>query len=649
MDELDWYSQPTGMGAFTSEATEKLLGTPGVENLELLVRESAQNSWDAALNGTVPQFGIDYRVLLEEHKHTIGDIVFKEGREFTSLPGSLEKHELDVLEVWDRGTTGLNGPIRADLTVPEGTPTNFIDLVFMIGSSNKDADAGGNYGFGKSSAFKCSEAKAIIYWTVCFNQAGAREHRLIASGVSKEFDIAGRSHVGRHWWGNRVTDEATGETRLEPLVGVAAQELGESLFARKFLPGETGTSILIVDPDELALIGSLNGEDEVTSLNFGDDRERLVDTLNKRLTDVSLKHLWPKLLTKSNDRRMQIFVNGSEITEATAKNHPHIGSYMACLDAVRESHELGQKVDSNPNMKIVSIVVGRKREVVGHVALMTNIDLDNLSAGSAGLDIGTEIPKNSVALMRDGAELVVKYMNDIQDHPKDALYWVGVFKPCPEFDPDFAAAEPSSHDDWVVGSLQGLAKTRVKVSLQRIKEAVFDFLGTNVPLKTPAGSGSVSELALELGKLVATFGNDPGNQQGGTGDGSREPKPNGTPNGSGKGTSSKNADSRSLQVIDFTLEATTAQRNTHGVEVHLDGDWTKARDFAVRPKVRIEGSAKAATSDDHFEFHWPASIREKEKKPNGESFLTLLTPNKELIFEISSPGHLSFDLELEAN
>lgn len=650
MQKLDWYSQPTGMGTFTSEGTEKLLGTPGVENLELLVRESAQNSWDASNDGSIPQFGIDYRVLTDEQRDLLGDRVFSNGRQYTFLPMSLMKRELDVLEIWDRGTTGLNGPVRADLTVPEGVPTNFIDLIYMIGSSNKDQAAGGNYGFGKSSVFKSSEAKAIVYWTVCYNEFGSMEHRLIASGVSKEFDIDGRSYVGRHWWGKQVEDSETGEKRLEPLIGREAQELGEALFSRAFRSGETGTSILIVDPDEQAMIGNPVEDELISETSLSNDKEFVIGMVGKRLTDVVLKHLWPKLVGMNDNRKMQIFTNGVEITEHMAKNYPYVGSYVACLEAVRNVHETSETAFSNPNVEVFEIIVGRKREVVGHVAMTTNINV----ASTADYEItelqGTDIPKDSVALMRDGAELIVKYISDLQDHPKEMLYWTGVFKPCPEFDSDFAAAEPSSHDDWIVGSLQGPAKMRVNVSLQRIREAVLKYLGSNEPVKVPSGVGSVSALALELGRLVAFTGGgspvgSPGNNT------AHQSGASGTESGNQRRSAKRQLGGerfdRQVQVVDISLESTTGRRNTHSVEIEFSGDWSNQRKFSVKPKVRIEGNAKAAGRDDHFEFVWPAGILEQSVQPDGTSILSMESDFDEINFDISSPGHFSFDLELE--
>lgn len=649
---MDWYSQPTGMGTFTSEGTEKLLGTPGVENLELLVRESAQNSWDAAFAGSIPMFGIDYRVLSEEQRNLLAEVVFSEGQEHTLLPLSLLKNELDVLEIWDRGTTGLDGPVRSDLTVPKDVPTNFIDLIYMIGSSNKEQSAGGNYGFGKSSAFKSSEAKAIVYWTVCYNESGNNEHRFIASGVSNEFDINGRNHVGRHWWGKRLEDPVTGETRLEPIVGSEARKLGEALFSRRFEGDETGTSILIIDPDELAMIGNALDDEQVLGAHLSIDKESLINIVSKRLSDVVMKHLWPKLVSNDVSRKMQIFANGVEITGPMASNYPYIGSYAVCLEAVRNKHESNSGSLSHPNVELVPILVGRKREVVGHLALTTGIDLASSSREGDGLVLDTDIPKNSVALMRDGAELVVKYMSGIQKHSQEVLYWTGVFKPCPEFDPDFAAAEPSSHDDWIVGSLQGSSKTRVKVSLRRIEEAILKFLGTNDTVKVPAGAGagSVSALALELGRLVAVFGSDSeggDTSNGGTrGSGASGDLPGRRTKGR-RSTPTRDDSNRLVQVAGISLESITDQRNTHRVEIFFSGDWSKNRKFAVKPKVRIEGNAKAAGKEDHFLFTWPSGIIEESNEPNGETVLAMTEKFDQLEFEVSSPGHFSFDLNLE--
>ena len=242
---LDWFPQPFGVGGLDASGSERLLGQPSVELLELLIREAAQNSWDARLEGRIPEFGMSCRVIENSELDALRTFVFEEPGTSTRISDSLSRGSIAALEIYDRGTCGLDGPIRADRSIEPGTPTNFIDLVFNVGTANKSGDTGGTFGFGKSSLFRASHSRAVIYWSVCRLPDGDVQHRLIATALGDSFDREGRRFTGRHWWG-LLTDDGT---RIEPIVGERAAELGGQLFKRRFTAGETGTSILVLDPE----------------------------------------------------------------------------------------------------------------------------------------------------------------------------------------------------------------------------------------------------------------------------------------------------------------------------------------------------------------------------------------------------------------
>lgn len=59
-----WWSQPFAPeGSAAAEGIVKQLGRPALDPLTVLVREAAQNSWDARLSDGLVEFGIDVRVL----------------------------------------------------------------------------------------------------------------------------------------------------------------------------------------------------------------------------------------------------------------------------------------------------------------------------------------------------------------------------------------------------------------------------------------------------------------------------------------------------------------------------------------------------------------------------------------------------------
>jgi hypothetical protein len=104
--------------------------------------------------------------------------------------------------------------------------------------------------------------------------------------------------------------------------------------------------------------------------------------------------------------------------------------------------------------------------------------------------------------MRNAAELTVtdreypNYRNMIGE-------WVGVFKPVPEMDADFSAAEPPTHDSWNPSALEPAQKRLVNTGLRRIGEEVRTFLAPAESVDAEPPEGAASKLASVLGVLAA--------------------------------------------------------------------------------------------------------------------------------------------------
>src|SRR5699024_9035208 len=199
-----------------------------------------QNSWDARdpSSADPPTFGVVVRSLDESSSASLRQEVL------TGAPGRLglvpHDDRVPVVEVFDRGTVGLNGPVRNDR--PAGPDRNFIDYVLNVGAPRDMDMGGGTYGYGKTAAYVASRRGVILIWSRTRHD-GVLEHRLIASAIGAQgFTHNGLTHTGRHWWGRLVDD------RIEPLTGPEAEELANKLFARGFHGDETGTSVLVIDP-----------------------------------------------------------------------------------------------------------------------------------------------------------------------------------------------------------------------------------------------------------------------------------------------------------------------------------------------------------------------------------------------------------------
>ena len=77
---MKWIPEPKPpTGGLAAEGFYKLLGRPRLDPLTVLVRETAQNSWDARLENDMPvEFSIQGWVLNEAERQALRDQVFVE-------------------------------------------------------------------------------------------------------------------------------------------------------------------------------------------------------------------------------------------------------------------------------------------------------------------------------------------------------------------------------------------------------------------------------------------------------------------------------------------------------------------------------------------------------------------------------------------
>lgn len=483
MTRLKIYSKPRGAGDQTSGGRGKLLrATTDLTRVQVLVRETLQNSWDAKLIDWIPAYGIHVHKPATEARAALTADVFTELPEsLKSLSQSLNDPDMHVLEIYDRGTSGLDGPVRAEEAAPEGAPNNFNSFVFDIGTTKDDSSSGGTFGFGKTATFEVSHPHSVVYWSVCELESGSLEHRLIACSLHDPYDEKGSRFTGAHWWGDPKVDE------IVPLRGDAARELGERLFETGFGEDETGTSILVIDP-EVTVHSSEEGAAERVPVRTVEQREVLLGEITESLA----RDAWPKVITAGEDDPpmiIQIFVESDEIeiSNDIRRNYAH---YASSLTVIREA--LGQlsgdvERPALPILKQAEYPItlrprqqdkhsrtayfgDRNDNSVGYLHLMQAVSDDQARSSNA--------PKNRLCLMRSTAELVVSY-EKIVETEINHVQWTGVFKPTPECDHHFASSEPPTHDSWTPNTADSEVSTYVvRQAMEAVKRRTRQFLDT---------------------------------------------------------------------------------------------------------------------------------------------------------------------------
>ncbi|GAA4510806.1 hypothetical protein [Brevibacterium yomogidense] len=525
MTRLKIYSKPRGAGDQTSGGRGKLLRSASdLTRVQVLVRETLQNSWDAKLDEWVPAYGVYVHKPSAEAKRTLSEDVFTDvPPSLEVLRKSLEHPETRVMEIYDRGTTGLDGPFRAGEAADPGAPNNFNSFVFDIGTTKAGGNSGGTFGFGKTATFEVSHAHSVVYWSVCRNDEGELENRLIAAALHDPYDDGGARYTGAHWWGD------PGEDEIVPLRGDAARELGERLFRTPFSEEdeETGTSILVIDPEVRVRL-----EEESANERVQVHDEVLEDLLVDEVVKSLAENAWPKAISKGGDYPPMIFhvYRRGEEVEVSELIRVAFERYANSLTTVRSY--LGQlEGDAPPQTiqvlkeKLEPIVLRPARSfpdshetffgertdnIAGYLHLMLTLDnpTDRTAEGSKGLSA----PKDRLCLMRSGPELVV-YYDPVVDVEFSGLQWTGVFKPTPECDFHFASSEPPTHDTWMPNTSDTETSAyMVRKTLDQIKRKTRSFLEMQ-RVGQAAESRSVRDVANALRGFVPLGTEEPEMQE----------------------------------------------------------------------------------------------------------------------------------------
>lgn len=232
--------KPAASVQYGSSALRGLMDelTPGID---LLVRESIQNSLDAAASPEIPvnidfDFGPSRLKPLCDCLDTVSA---------TRLSNTVSgKHSGVSLTISDRNTIGLDGP--TDYTDgPDHDPIkpgNFLKLTSSIGLRNQNSGAGGSWGIGKTVFYRVS-ATPVVYYSR-FRDATEYRERLIVSLIEDHDNtpepISPKS-TGFSWWGRPSQAENPQPVEESAVIAEVAHHLG----LPRFSGSDTGTVVLI--------------------------------------------------------------------------------------------------------------------------------------------------------------------------------------------------------------------------------------------------------------------------------------------------------------------------------------------------------------------------------------------------------------------
>jgi hypothetical protein len=465
-----------------------VLGRPRLDSLALVLREAAQNSWDARLRTSArsslspPEFRACIRTLSVEQENAFREAFSDPATEAESaatneLRAQLAlKKPIRVLELCDFDTVGLNGPVNPASPAAAG-PDNFRNFFFDLGVEHVATGDGGTYGYGRSALYLASRARTILVDSLALVESGV-ERRLMACRIGhaherKRFAGVATRYTGRHFWG-----ESSGDHGIRPLTGGRAVELAAAIGMPHRDEHATGTSILIPWPDT---------------------DPRNVD--GRWIWDVLLRHLWPKMVSRRGPHAMSLRVedDGREVPAPDVYRHPVYGLFASALLIAR---------DRSGASGAWPIELQRPSVVTGHLGL--EVGAEGMAVASVDEDPDLQIEDfvngvGHVALMRP-SELVVRYL-EVSGARADGRPWAGVFICVDDAEVRnvFAASEPPAHDDWIPDRIEDkqarrLVRQTVNTYIPQTVRAAFAMA------TQPAGSdGDTDSLAAAADAFAREF------------------------------------------------------------------------------------------------------------------------------------------------
>ena len=412
----------------------KALQNDHIPEVDLLVRESIQNSSDAALNEPKSFFNVNfnYNTFKPERLNAI----------LKDISGILDTRftgeEADYLEIRDMQTSGLTGKTKVNEIDPLDHG-NFFKLVFDTGkeqTNNDGGKAGGSWGYGKSVYFRVGIGLVFFYSHI--KTESGYESRLIAALVEREgsnnsiLSSIRPDSIGRAWWGRMYgsrEDEIgpiTDENEIKDILDIFAIE--------PFLDDETGTSIIIPYINKKALLEGIFPEncdisDEIIAMcSFKDD---IVE-----YTKLAIQKWYaPKLDNKnlkgySDQKRLVARVNDEPIRFQDMRPLFQLVQelYTSALSANSKGKQtyLSEKFDGIKCVQIPSTKI--EGEKAGHVA---TIVVNSSDLGSTGAIIPPKAYLRMFNTLSNNDPIVMfaRAAGIVLDYKVDTEWTKGLIKP----------------------------------------------------------------------------------------------------------------------------------------------------------------------------------------------------------------------------
>jgi hypothetical protein len=204
--------------------------------VDLLVRESIQNSLDAGLNHDNSPINISF-----SHGK------FDKGHLLSNLGNNISHPDLSdqFLEIRDSNTQGLSGEAGFHENLNLNNMGNFLKLVMNLGVNQTQEGAGGSWGLGKTIFYRAGKG-LVIYYSRFKQTDNTYQERLILCWVENQNLENGylrtyfNTYTGVCWWGKNINNN------IYPITSPDEIRIFLNIFGLSpYKDAETGTSVII--------------------------------------------------------------------------------------------------------------------------------------------------------------------------------------------------------------------------------------------------------------------------------------------------------------------------------------------------------------------------------------------------------------------
>lgn len=499
MNKFHCYTQGKWFG-YEAKLFLDTLNNTKLNYLDLLIRESIQNSFDAKINGLIPNYIVHGRSLTSSQSLFLKDMLGNDG--YSAILKSKIKDNLFCLEVRDSNTTGLMGAYQqydANDQEIESEHSNYKSFIWSLGGS-KTNNLGGSHGVGKTSFFISSSIRTVCIYTRTIYEGNYQSRFII-----KSFYGSDENNQKQYWFGDNPCNCASKKEQIPlPFLDNDADNIATGLGIKPYGLNETGTSVFVLD-------ANFNIDNEETKRKISNK-----EYYQENVVPLILKWFWPKLseLTPENKK-----INIDVLYEDNAITIPDLNEsdyefFNSCF--IRWNNKF-KEIKYYDNEKKCQL--GKEKNFIPISGVRPKVFTGAIVYGKTSYITDKQkklffANDNNVCLiyMRD-IEFCVKYKGYLATNLAPGEYVFAIFhtdsiNSLPKInkqgsvDNAFRLSEDNSHEEWNPNFIQddSIAKSCVKVTLQKIDEAIEkEFSFQNQAIKAMDTSGS---LALELGKLL---------------------------------------------------------------------------------------------------------------------------------------------------